>query len=367
MTEIRRFFGAVHAASPRLSTAWWTLVVLRGLLPAAFAVGMGVLVAAIDGRRAARARPRRRRRSCSSPCRSPGPFHDAVSANLGATTSSWLHERLLEACDGAPGLAHLESPSWPPSCRRRGTSTSAWPVRTSPSPCRTSAAGSPPSPPAGPRSLLLSGYGGGRRSSSAGRGCRPTTSSRPAAIWHARTDDGRHGAAAPRRLRLPARRVRTGGQGGAPLRSAPTGSSAGSRRCAASCSTGRGRIGACACRPTWWAVVLVDRGERRLLLARSPPTPAPRVVDVGALVVFAQAAIGASTLAFGEVDWWLRVSAPSRCRSCSTSPTEMAAGWARLDRGATARPPACRSARSASRASVRLPRHRAGRCSTGST
>src|SRR5207248_2604254 len=32
-------------------------------------------------------------------------------------------------------------------------------------------------------------------------------------------------------------------------------------------------------------------------------------VGLGALVVFAQAAIGASTMAFGEFDWWLRTSA----------------------------------------------------------
>ena len=39
-----------------------------------------------------------------------GPVHDALSANLGAVGSSWLHDRLLHACVGPPGLAHLEQP-----------------------------------------------------------------------------------------------------------------------------------------------------------------------------------------------------------------------------------------------------------------
>jgi hypothetical protein len=39
-----------------------------------------------------------------------GPVHDAVSTNLGAKVSAWLHDRLMEACAGPPGLAHLERP-----------------------------------------------------------------------------------------------------------------------------------------------------------------------------------------------------------------------------------------------------------------
>ena len=33
---------------PALATAWWTILVLRGLLPAAFAVAIGALVSALD-------------------------------------------------------------------------------------------------------------------------------------------------------------------------------------------------------------------------------------------------------------------------------------------------------------------------------
>src|SRR5262249_58944151 len=39
-----------------------------------------------------------------------GPLHDAVSGNLGAKASAWLHDRLLDACIGPGGLAHLEDP-----------------------------------------------------------------------------------------------------------------------------------------------------------------------------------------------------------------------------------------------------------------
>jgi ATP-binding cassette, subfamily B, bacterial len=38
-----KFFGALPRANPALATAWWTILVLRGPLPAAFAIAMGAL------------------------------------------------------------------------------------------------------------------------------------------------------------------------------------------------------------------------------------------------------------------------------------------------------------------------------------
>src|SRR5262245_14252792 len=40
-----------------------------------------------------------------------GPLHDTLSTNLGAQTTAWLNDRLLLACTGPPGLAHLEQPA----------------------------------------------------------------------------------------------------------------------------------------------------------------------------------------------------------------------------------------------------------------
>ncbi len=40
------FFGVLPKASPVLAVVWWVALVLRGVLPAVFAVAMGVLVGA---------------------------------------------------------------------------------------------------------------------------------------------------------------------------------------------------------------------------------------------------------------------------------------------------------------------------------
>ena len=38
------------------------------------------------------------------------PLHEAVGTDLGALTGAWLHDRLMRACTGPAGLAHLERP-----------------------------------------------------------------------------------------------------------------------------------------------------------------------------------------------------------------------------------------------------------------
>jgi len=43
-----KFFGALPAADRRLATVWWIAVMLRGVLPAVFAIGMGSLVGAVS-------------------------------------------------------------------------------------------------------------------------------------------------------------------------------------------------------------------------------------------------------------------------------------------------------------------------------
>ena len=39
------------------------------------------------------------------------PIHQAVSANLGSRTATWLNDRLMRACVEPPGMAHLERPA----------------------------------------------------------------------------------------------------------------------------------------------------------------------------------------------------------------------------------------------------------------
>jgi ATP-binding cassette subfamily B protein len=104
-----RFFSVLPRAAPGLALAWWLALLLRGGLPAAFAIAMGVLVGAVER---------------SDPLAVPlalvgaiflllqvlSPIHQAVSANLGDCTAAWLYDRLTEACVRPPGMAHLEDP-----------------------------------------------------------------------------------------------------------------------------------------------------------------------------------------------------------------------------------------------------------------
>ncbi|MGI8683548.1 MAG: ABC transporter ATP-binding protein [Acidimicrobiales bacterium] len=104
-----RFFAVLPRADRKLASAWWVVLVLRGLLPAAFAVTMGVLIGAVQ-----------RGDDLAGPLALMGtvfvllqvlaPIHQALSANLGNRTSAWLYDRLSEACVGPPGMGHLEDP-----------------------------------------------------------------------------------------------------------------------------------------------------------------------------------------------------------------------------------------------------------------
>jgi ABC-type multidrug transport system fused ATPase/permease subunit len=104
------FFAILWQADRTLALAWWGVVLLRGVLPAAFAVAMGALVAAVQGGN------------------SPGaslmllgvvfillqvltPLHTAISHNLGDRTAAFLYDRLARACVGPAGMAHLENAS----------------------------------------------------------------------------------------------------------------------------------------------------------------------------------------------------------------------------------------------------------------
>ncbi len=105
-----KFFGVLPKADPGLAAAWWTALVLRGTLPAAFAIAMGVLVGAVQ-----------RGHPLAGPLAFVGtifvllqvlsPIHQAVGANLGDRTAAWLYDRLTESCVRPPGMGHLEDPA----------------------------------------------------------------------------------------------------------------------------------------------------------------------------------------------------------------------------------------------------------------
>lgn len=105
-----QFFTALPRADAPLAAAWWAVLVLRGLLPAVFTVAMGVLVGAVQ-----------QNTSLITPLTFMGvvfvllqiltPVHQALSANLGDRTAAWLYDRLTNAAVRPPGMGHLEDPS----------------------------------------------------------------------------------------------------------------------------------------------------------------------------------------------------------------------------------------------------------------
>jgi len=104
-----KLFASLHRADGPLAAAWWIVLVLRGVLPAAFAVSMGVLVGAVT-----------RGEPLGGPLAFVGvvfiafqvlnPIHTAISANLGDRTAAWLYDRITDACVEPPGMGHLEDP-----------------------------------------------------------------------------------------------------------------------------------------------------------------------------------------------------------------------------------------------------------------
>ena len=104
-----QFFSVLPRADAALAALWWIVLVLRGVLPVLFAVAMGALVGAVQ-----------RGADLGQPLAFVGaifvllqvltPLHQAISSNLGDRTSAWLYDRLTEACVRPPGIGHLEDP-----------------------------------------------------------------------------------------------------------------------------------------------------------------------------------------------------------------------------------------------------------------
>ena len=103
------FFAALPRADARLAHAWWLTLLLRGLLPAGFAIAMGALVASVE-RRAGLALPLAAVGSIFVLLQVLPPVHQALSYNLGSRLSAWLYDRLTKACLTPQGLRHLEDP-----------------------------------------------------------------------------------------------------------------------------------------------------------------------------------------------------------------------------------------------------------------
>ena len=104
-----KLFSVLPRADRRLAAAWWAVLVLRGVLPAGFAVATGVLIGAVE-RGQDLGRPLALMGVVFVLLQTLAPLHQVISANLGSRVSAWLYDRLTEACVRPPGMGHLEDP-----------------------------------------------------------------------------------------------------------------------------------------------------------------------------------------------------------------------------------------------------------------
>src|SRR2546426_3808280 len=104
-----KFFGVLRRADRSLALGWWSVLLLRGLLPALFAIAVGALVGAVQ-----------RGDPLAASLVGVGvvfvllqvlsPLHQVIGANLGSRTAAWLYDELTTACVRPPGMGHLEDP-----------------------------------------------------------------------------------------------------------------------------------------------------------------------------------------------------------------------------------------------------------------
>src|SRR3546814_18531354 len=98
-------FAVLPRADRSLTVVWWLVLSLRGLLPAAFAVAIGVVVSALDDGQ-----------SLTLPLVAVGvvfvllqaltPLHLAIGMNLGDRTAAWLYVEITTDGVVQPGLGH---------------------------------------------------------------------------------------------------------------------------------------------------------------------------------------------------------------------------------------------------------------------
>ena len=104
-----QFLKVLPKANRVLATLWWVVLLVRGVLPALFAIAMGLLVGAVQGD-AQLAPPLVLVGVVFVLQQTLAPLHQTVGANLGSSTAAWLYDELTVACVEPPGMAHLEDP-----------------------------------------------------------------------------------------------------------------------------------------------------------------------------------------------------------------------------------------------------------------
>ena len=104
-----KFFATMRRAAPGYAFAWWALLALRALLTAAISVAIGWLISAVSSNNSLTA-PLALVGFCFTLLLVLQPLNMVVSSNLGARLAAWLYDELMVATTTPQGLGHLERP-----------------------------------------------------------------------------------------------------------------------------------------------------------------------------------------------------------------------------------------------------------------
>ncbi|MEW2085666.1 ABC transporter ATP-binding protein [Streptomyces sp. NPDC005283] len=103
------FFRYLSGVRAPMAAAWWLLIALRGALPAVFTVATGMLITGVqEGRQLLL--PMAVVATTFVLIQVLAPLHAQLSSNLGERLSNRLHGVLAEATTSPSGISHLESP-----------------------------------------------------------------------------------------------------------------------------------------------------------------------------------------------------------------------------------------------------------------
>ncbi|MBJ7602239.1 MAG: ABC transporter ATP-binding protein [Candidatus Dormibacteraeota bacterium] len=298
-----RFLTILPSVSPAAALVWWGLIFIRGALPAAFAVSVGLLTRAIQLQANIEV-ALVWMAAIFIAMNAIAPIHDALSADLGYRAGSWLHGRLIQSCVNPPGLQHLERPDLAERLERVRTFDLG--VEGPPLVTAIPAIGTGFAYNLGGlvQAILLGAYAWWAPPLIAGAWIASHVLLRSSAAWkvHGSEPVVRESRRAGYVYRLAvdapaAKELRVFGLGRWAVELV-----AASRRKVVDITLHEQRLRS---GPVRWGLLVVAVAHA-LLFWRLAADAASGRIGLAALVVFAQAAFGASALASSEVDWWFR-------------------------------------------------------------
>jgi ABC-type multidrug transport system fused ATPase/permease subunit len=301
-----RFFGAMNRADATLSIAWWALIAVRGALPALFTLAMGALVGAVEN-----VQPIAGALAFAGlvfiAIHVLGPVQEALSSALGAKTSTWLLDHLMTATTAPPGLAHLERPDLADelAVARQFDQGMTGPDTATAMP--HIASGFSEIVSGFGQAIVLAGYRWWAPLLVGGAWLSTHFLLRESSVWKIWRDphvvDAQRHADYAYRLAVnapAAKEIRLFG-----LADWTVGQFAARRTWMANALLEARRLHQ---GPLWRSLLLIG-GSNALLFWFLAHDANAGTLSLAAVVVFAQAALGTSALAFGEVDWWFRQTA----------------------------------------------------------